>query len=103
MLPTTQQGIDKTCDLLLSRLKDIHLPAIFNLLDVSEKLISDVVRTPKYYSYPFLIIMLAMKNNKISKERVDAQLIMGEQTLGFSNDNVVKMEFNNDVFRQYSY
>lgn len=101
LLPTTQQGIDKTCDLFIDRLKDIHLPVIFNILDVSEKLIIDVVRTPKYYSYPFLIIMLAMRNNKISKESVDAQLIMGEQTLGFSNDKVVKMEFNNDVFRQY--
>lgn len=102
LLPTTPEGIDKTCGLLLNRLKDVHLPVIFNLLDLNENLISDVINAPKFYSFPFLIIILAMKENNIPKEGVDESVIMHEQTLGFSNDKIVKMEFNKELFRQYS-
>jgi hypothetical protein len=39
LLPSTEDGIEKTCRLLLDRLKNAQLPAVFNLLDVNEDLV----------------------------------------------------------------
>lgn len=101
LLPTTEDGINKTCELLVDRLKEIHLPSIINLLELDKNLIEDVINNPKYYSYPFLIIMLAMKSNNLSKIDVDRDKILSENILGYNNDKDIKLKFNNDIFQEH--
>ncbi|EDS4738644.1 hypothetical protein QDY32_004459 [Salmonella enterica] len=102
LLPTTENGINKTCELLVDRLKEIHLPNIINLLELDKNLVEDVINNPKCYSYPFLIVMLAMKKNNLSKIDVDRDKILNEKILGFNNDKDIKLKFNNDIFQEYS-
>lgn len=101
LLPTTEDGINKTCELLIDRLKKIHFPNIINLLEVNKNLVEDVINNPQNYSYPFLIVMLAMKKNNLSKADVDRDKILNEKILGFNNDKDIKLKFNKDLFQKY--
>lgn len=101
LLPSTEDGIEKTCRLLLDRLKNAQLPAVFNLLDVNEDLVGDIISHPKYYSYPFLLILLAIKRNNISKNDIDGDVFFSEKTLGFNSDKDIKLEFNKKIFQEY--
>lgn len=101
LLPTTEDGINKTCELLIDRLKKIHLRNIISVLEVDKYLIEDVINNPKCYSYPFLIVMLAMKKNNLSKIDVDRDKILNEKILGFNNDKDIKLKFNKNIFQNY--
>ncbi|EMM4086347.1 hypothetical protein WAC87_004411 [Shigella flexneri] len=101
LLPTTEDGIDKACDLFINRLNNTYLPTIFNLSEISKELVNDVIRNPKCYSYPFLIVLLAMNKNKLSRENVDSSVILNERMLGFSNDKEIKLRFNAELFNFY--
>lgn len=102
LLPSTEDGIDKTCKLLLDRLKYAQLPAIVNLLDVNKDLVEDIINNPKYYSYPFLLILLAINKNGISKDDIDSDILFDEKILGFNNDKDIKLKFNRELFQIYS-
>ncbi|EDH5740279.1 hypothetical protein I3A77_23590, partial [Salmonella enterica] len=90
LLPSTEDGIEKTCKLLLDRLKYAQLPAIVNLLDVNKDLVGDIISNPKCYSYPFLLILLAINRNGISKDDIDCDALLSEKTLGFNNEKDIK-------------
>lgn len=101
LLPTTEDGIDKTCNLFINKPNNIYLPTIFNLSEISKELVYDVIRNPKCYSYPFLIVLLAMNKNKLSRENVDSSIILNEKMLGFSSDKEIKLRFNAELFNLY--
>ncbi|TCN57601.1 hypothetical protein D0809_13535 [Flavobacterium circumlabens] len=101
ILPVTEKGIEYTCELILSRIKNIYLPIIFNLFNINLKLIDNVLNKPKYYSYPFLLILIAMKNNNMKPEEIIITKILSEETLGYTNNKQLKKVFNQQQLAKY--
>ncbi|MEP6931971.1 MAG: hypothetical protein ABI850_18250 [Flavobacterium sp.] len=97
LLPVTEKGVTNTCQLILSRIKNNYIPIIFNLFKITPELIDDVINRPKYYSYPFLLIFISMKNNCMTPDKVTIIKILSEETLGYSNDKQLKSDFNKQL------
>ncbi|PNG34338.1 MULTISPECIES: hypothetical protein [Pseudomonas] len=102
LLPVTEQGIENTCQVILRRLQDVHLPILFNLFNVSPALVSDVIERPKYYAYPVPLIFIALKTNAIQPDDATLAKIMSEQTLGYTNNQELKASFNKQLLAALS-
>ncbi|RXU66560.1 hypothetical protein CW358_11210 [Pseudomonas protegens] len=102
LLPVTEQGIENTCQVILRQLQDVHLPALFNLFNVSPALVSDVIERPKYYAYPVSLIVIALKTNAIQPDDATLAKILSEQTLGYTNNQELKASFNKQLLAALS-
>ncbi|WP_414159234.1 hypothetical protein ACMGG8_04475 [Pseudomonas sp. BNK-45] len=102
LLPVTEQGIENTCQVILRQLQDVHLPALFNLFNVSPALVSDVIERPKYYAYPVPLIFIALKTNAIQPDDATLAKILSEQTLGYTSHQELKESFNKQLLAALS-
>jgi hypothetical protein len=102
LLPVTEQGIENTCQVILRQLQDVHLPALFNLFNVSPALVSDVIERPKYYAYPVPLIFIALKTNAIQPDDETLAKILSEQTLGYTSHQELKESFNKQLLAALS-
>lgn len=81
LLPVTEKGIEDTCQVILSRIKSIYMPVVFNLLEIKLELINDIINRPKYYSYPFPLILIAMKRNNFQPDKATIAKILSKEWL----------------------
>ncbi|SFQ22070.1 hypothetical protein SAMN03159489_02826 [Pseudomonas sp. NFPP07] len=101
LLPVTEKGIEDTCQVILSRIKNVYIPVVFNLFDVKLELIDDIISRPKYYSYPFLLILIAMKINNFRPDENVVAKILSEDVLGYTSNKELKMTFNERRLADY--
>lgn len=94
ILPTTDDGIKRTCETIFSIIKDEFLEISKNLIELSDGLLLDIRENPQVYSYPFLLACLAIKKNNL--ERVDWNYLLSDKLLGFLNEKELKLRFNAD-------
>jgi len=87
---------------ILRQLQDVHLPALFNLFNVSPALVSDVIERPKYYAYPVPLIFIALKTNAIKPDDETLAKILSEQTLGYTSHQELKESFNKQLLTALS-
>lgn len=97
LLPRTDQGKENTYNRILEILKSIYLERAYNLIEVNNKLITNIIDNPKYYSYPFLISVYVIKHNKLSSDDINLEYLLSEKNLGFDNNKDLKISFNKKI------
>lgn len=93
-LPRDEAEIESTCRWICERVAGIYLPRVINVIEVNSGLIRDVMDNPNYYSYPFLTIAFAAKENGISLGELDIDYLLGKKISG-------NRSFDQDVIKQY--
>lgn len=86
-----------TYNRILEILKSIYLERAYNLIEVNNKLITNIIDNPKYYSYPFLISVYVIKHNKLSSDDINLEYLLSEKNLGFDNNKDLKISFNKKI------
>ncbi|MCX8986169.1 hypothetical protein, partial [Citrobacter portucalensis] len=56
-LPKNEEERSKACEWIYTKVKDIYLPRVMNLIELKPETINDVIAHPEYYAYPFLTIL----------------------------------------------
>lgn len=94
LLPTTEDGIKKTCESIFSIIKDEFLVMSKNVVELSDELLLDIDKNPQVYSYPFLLACMAIQNNNL--EEVNWEHLLSDKILGFHNEKELKIKFNSE-------
>lgn len=81
-LPRNENEIEKTCEWIYTKVKDIYLPRIKSLIEIGPKVIDDVIENPSYYAYPFLTILHVIKKNNISVDKLNMESILSKKIIG---------------------
>ncbi|MDX5630941.1 MULTISPECIES: hypothetical protein [unclassified Brenneria] len=81
-LPRNEEEISKTCEWIFTKIRDIYLPRVMNLIDLKSDAINDVIANPNYYAYPFLTILYIIKKNNIPLSDIDMDFILSKKITG---------------------
>ena len=78
-LPRTPDKIEETCQWICERITSIYLPRLFHLINFESELIQDILENPDHYSYPFPLILYAVRKNNLSINDVDEHLLFSKK------------------------
>ena len=81
-LPVSEKERSKTCEWIYTKIKDIYLPRVINLIELKPKTIDDVIDNPGYYAYPFLTILYVIKKNNIPLDSLNMESILSKKIVG---------------------
>ncbi|MHA6308141.1 hypothetical protein ACX3SV_13740 [Hafnia paralvei] len=81
-LPRSEKERSETCEWIYTKINDIYLPRVINLIELKPKAIDDVVVNPSYYAYPFLTILYIIKKNSIPLDSLNMESILSKKVVG---------------------
>ncbi|ECC9475163.1 hypothetical protein HM25_002482 [Salmonella enterica subsp. enterica serovar Carno] len=81
-LPRNEDEREKTCEWIYTKVKDIYLPRVMNLIELKPETINDVIAHPEYYAYPFLTILYIIKKNNIPLSELNMESILSKKVSG---------------------
>lgn len=81
-LPINEEGRKKACGWIYTKVKDIYLPRVMNLIELKPETINDVIAHPEYYAYPFLTILYIIKKNNIPLSELNMESILSKKVSG---------------------
>jgi hypothetical protein len=81
-LPKNEEDRKKVCEWIYTKVRDIYLPRVMNLIELKPEAIKDIILFPDYYSYPFLTISYVIKKNNIPLSDLDMESILSKKVSG---------------------
>ncbi|HAV1239757.1 TPA: hypothetical protein JGU28_004542 [Salmonella enterica] len=81
-LPINEEGRKKACEWIYTKVRDVYLPRVINLIELKPEAIKDIVLFPNYYAYPFLTILYIIKKNNIPLSELNIESILSKKILG---------------------
>lgn len=65
-LPSSEKDIEELAQTITENISNIYLPRVENYMQIKPELVSDIIRSPENYKYPFLSAIYAIKKNSIA-------------------------------------
>jgi hypothetical protein len=81
-LPKNEQARRKACEWIYTKVRDIYLPRVMNLIELKSEAIDDIIANPNYYAYPFLTILYIIKINNLSLNDLNMDSIHSKKVIG---------------------
>ncbi|KAA8999064.1 hypothetical protein FJU30_15450 [Affinibrenneria salicis] len=81
-LPKNEEERRKACEWIYTKVRDIYLPRVMNLIELKPEVIDDVIMHPDYYAYPFLTILYIIKKNNLSLNDLNVDSILSKKIVG---------------------
>lgn len=81
-LPRNDEERENACEWIYTKVKDIYLPRVMNLIELKPETIDDVIAHPNYYAYPFLTILYIIKKNNLSLNDLNMESILSKKIFG---------------------
>ncbi|EIX6434131.1 hypothetical protein MKU92_003074 [Salmonella enterica] len=93
-LPKNEDERKKACEWIYTKVRDVYLPRVMNLIELKPEAIEDVISFPDYYAYPFLTILYIIKKNNIPLSVLNIESIFSKKILG-------NKSFDKNLFEAY--
>jgi hypothetical protein len=71
LLPDNTQGIEENIAHIRKCIGDFYIPWVQRFVSISPNLIDDIIKNPRFYSYPAPLIAYAMKHNSMRVEDIN--------------------------------
>ncbi len=81
-LPKNEQERIEACEWIYTKMEDIYLPRVINIIELKPEAIDDIVANPDYYAYPFLTILYVIKKNNLSLNDLNMESIFSKKIFG---------------------